>query len=57
MKESESRSPHDLRGFINGMSGCESDYLALTKSTNGVLRLMRISPEKEEEVSRRKSAT
>ena len=37
-------------GFINGMSKvCKPIIWLLTKSTNGVLRLMRISPEDEEE--------
>ena len=37
-------------GFISGMSKiCKPVIWLLTKSTNGVLRLMRISPEDEEE--------
>ena len=49
MKKSE-QIARVICGFINGMSKvCKPIIWLLTKSTNGVLRLMRISPEDEEE--------
>ena len=49
MKKSE-QIARAICGFISGMSKiCKPVIWLLTKSTNGVLRLMRISPEDEEE--------
>ena len=49
MKKSE-QIARVICGFINGMSKvCKPVIWLLTKSTNGMLRLMRISPEDEEE--------
>ena len=57
MKKSE-QIARVICGFISGMSKiCKPVIWLLTKSTNGVLRLMHISPERKRKSPRRRSAT